>query len=184
MKINRDNVIFELRKRNTKALEFIVDTYGGLIKSIVVKILFNFQYSGSVEECINDIFLAIWNNIDKFHEDNSLKSFISAIARYKAIDYQRKLVKELNVKNIDDMSIKSSTYVDKKILEKEIYEELLKLLSNLKPKDKDIFIKKYFEDENTCDIAKKLNVRKEVVNNRLSRGRKKLRKIIFGEVSK
>lgn len=69
------------------------------------------------------------------------------------------------------MSIKGSTYVDKKILEKENYEELLKLLSNLKPKDKDIFIKKYFEGESTCNIAK-IECKKEVVNNRLSREEK------------
>lgn len=96
MKINDDNVVSELQKKIPKALDFIVGIYGGLIKSIVQKTLFNFEDSGNVDECINDVFLGIWNNIDKFHKDNKLKSWIAAIAKYKAIDYQRKLLKELN----------------------------------------------------------------------------------------
>jgi hypothetical protein len=38
MKINNNNnVVLELHKRNSKALDFVVNTYGGLIKSIVKK---------------------------------------------------------------------------------------------------------------------------------------------------
>ncbi|OAA84025.1 sigma-70 family RNA polymerase sigma factor [Clostridium ljungdahlii] len=184
MKINNDNVVSELHKRNPKALDFIVDIYGGLIKSIVKKTLFNFKNSGSVDECVNDVFLGIWNNIDEFHKDNSFKSWIAAIAKYKAIDYQRKLIKEWNSKNIDGIEIQINDTVDKRILEKETYDELLKLLSKLKPRDKEIFIRRYFNGESTKEIAAKLNVNKEVINNRLSRGRKKLRKIIFSEVKK
>lgn len=184
MKINNDNVVAELHKKNPKALDFIVDTYGGLIKSIVQKTLFNFEDSGNVDECINDVFLGIWNNIDKFHKDNKLKSWIAAIAKYKAIDYQRKLIKELNSENIDNLEIEDVTTVDKKLLEKENYEELLKLLSKLKPQDKEIFVRKYFNDESTKDIASSLNVNKEVINNRLSRGRKKLKELIVREVNK
>mgnify|MGYP000922268605 CR=1 FL=1 len=184
MKINNDNVVLELHKRNPKALDFIVDIYGGLIKSIVKKTLFNFEDSGSIDECVNDVFLGIWNNIDKFHKDNSFKNWIAAIAKYKAIDYQRKLIKGLNNRNIDAIEIQVNDTVDKKLLEKETYDELLKLLSKLKSRDKEIFIRKYFNDESTKDIAAKLNVNKEVINNRLSRGRKKLREFIFSEVKK
>lgn len=68
-------------------------------------------------------------------------------------------------------------------MEKENYEELLKLLSKLKPQDKEIFVRKYLNDESTKEIASSLNVNKEVINNRLSRGRKKLKKLIFSEVN-
>ncbi|MCH3964437.1 MAG: sigma-70 family RNA polymerase sigma factor [Clostridium sp.] len=184
MKINKDNVISQLKKRNPRALDFVVDTYGGLIHSIVKKILFNFENNGGVEECINDILLAVWNNIDKYNGNSSFKSWIAAISKYKSIDYQRKLIKELKNENIDKMEIKSMNTVDEDILQKENYNEIMKLLSNLKPQDREIFILKYFNNETSGHIAEKLNVNREVVNNRLSRGRKKLRKIIFREVDK
>lgn len=184
VKINNDNVISQLKKKNPRALDFIVDTYGGLIHSIVKKTLFNFENNGSVEECVNDVLLDIWKNIEKFHQNNNFKSWIAAISKYKAIDYQRKLIKVLNNQDIDGMEIKSRDTVDKELLQKENYNEMMKLLSNLKQQDREIFIRKYFNDEPSGDIAEKLNVNKEVVNNRLSRGRKKLRKIIFREVDK
>ncbi|MGH4123422.1 MAG: sigma-70 family RNA polymerase sigma factor [Clostridium sp.] len=184
MRLNEDNVISELRKRNPKALDFIIDKYGGLIQSIVKKTLFNFEGSGSVEECMNDVFLAIWNNIDKFYKENSFKSWIAAIAKYKAIDYKRKLLKELYNENLENIEMQQEDTSDKKILEKENHEELMALLSRLKPEDKKIFILRYFNEESTKEIAEKLDVNKEVINNRLSRGRKKLRKLIFSEVNK
>jgi len=184
MRLNEDSVISELKKRNPKALDFIIDKYGGLIHSIVKKTLFNFEGSGSVEECMNDIFLAIWNNVDKFQKENSFKSWIAAISKYKAIDYKRKLIKELYNENLENIEIRQEDVSDKEILQKENREELMTLLSRLKPEDKEIFIRRYFNEESTKEIAENLEINREVVNNRLSRGRKRLRELIFSEVNK
>ena len=184
MRLNEDNVVSELKKRNPKALDFIIDKYGGLIQSIVKKTLFNFEGSGSVEECMNDIFLAIWNNVDKFQKENSFKSWIAAISKYKAIDYKRKLIKELYNENLENIEIRQEDVSDKEILQKENRQELMTLLSRLKPEDKEIFIRRYFNEESTKEIAENLEINREVVNNRLSRGRKRLRELIFSEVNK
>ncbi len=53
------------------ALEFVVDTYLPLIKGITHKVLLPIQNDGLIEECINDIFLSIWNNANKFHGEPS-----------------------------------------------------------------------------------------------------------------
>lgn len=69
MKTTEKNVVQELRKRNEKALYFVIDQYGGLIKSIVRKqlsFLENVQ-----EECMDDILLAIWSHIEKFDEEKN-----------------------------------------------------------------------------------------------------------------
>ena len=64
MKVNENNYIRELRNRNEKALDYIIDNYGWIIKSIVKKHLYNLH--SVQEECINDILLGIWNNIREF----------------------------------------------------------------------------------------------------------------------
>jgi RNA polymerase sigma-70 factor, ECF subfamily len=43
MKITEENVANQLRKRNEKVLYFIIDQYGGLIKSIMQKHLASFE---------------------------------------------------------------------------------------------------------------------------------------------
>lgn len=184
MILNEDNVVCELKKKNPKALDFIVDKYGGLIYSIVKKTLFNFEGTGKIEECMNDVLLAIWNNIDKFKNVNSFKNWIGAIAKYKAIDYKRKLIKELPNENLENIEIAQEDMSPTNILNKEIRSELMDLLSNLKEEDKEIFIRRYFNEETPKEIGIKLGRNRKFINNRLSRGRKKLRKLLFSEVNK
>jgi RNA polymerase sigma-70 factor (ECF subfamily) len=181
VKISEDNLVVELKKRNPKALDYVVDNYGGLIKAIVKKTLYKFEGSGCVEECMNDVFLAVWDNIDKFYKENSFKSWVAAIAKYKSIDYQRKLIKELHNEDIDALALKDESALDSEILAKENREEMINLLSNLKQEDKEIFMRRYFQEQSTEDIGKHMGINREAVNNRLSRGRKKLKSIILGE---
>lgn len=37
MVVNEDNFILHLRKRNEKALYYVIDNYGGLIKGVIKK---------------------------------------------------------------------------------------------------------------------------------------------------
>lgn len=183
MGVREDNVVEQLKRKNPKALEFVVDNYGGLIKSVVQKTLFNFENSGYIEECMNDVFLAIWENCNKFSGVNSFKAWIGAIAKYKAIDYQRKYIKSLYHENVEELELKEEADIDKELLQQECNKEIMKLLSNLTPSDRDIFIRKYFEEESTNHIAKELGLKSSAVNNRLSRGRRKLKELFSGEVN-
>ena len=70
MKSNDKNFIHRLQRQKEDALEFIVDTYLPLIKGITYKVLSPLENDGVIEECINDIFLSIWNNSKKFHGDS------------------------------------------------------------------------------------------------------------------
>ncbi|MFH4307212.1 sigma factor, partial [Acinetobacter baumannii] len=98
MKSNEKNFIKRLQRQKEDALEFVVDTYLPLIKGITHKVLLPIQNDGLIEECINDIFLSIWNNANKFHgEPNDFKKWIAAIAKFKAIDYYRKATKKVEI---------------------------------------------------------------------------------------
>ena len=43
MKIKEENFILELRRKNEKALDYVIDNYGWIIKSIVRKHLIQFK---------------------------------------------------------------------------------------------------------------------------------------------
>lgn len=70
MKCNENNYIKRLKKRKEDSLEFIVDKYLPLVKGLSYKILSPLQNEGIIEECINDIFLSVWNNSEKFTGEN------------------------------------------------------------------------------------------------------------------
>ncbi|WP_027625995.1 sigma-70 family RNA polymerase sigma factor [Clostridium lundense] len=176
MKIDERNFLGELKKRNPKALEFAVDLYGDLVYKVVYSVLGSGFEVHSIDECINDVFLSSWNNIDSFHsEKGNFKSWIIAISKYKAIDYKRKLYKEKSLECIDDIIVRGEQEIEKLIILEENREELLQAINELKDVDKKIFIKRYFLDEDIENIARELGVNRSTVDNRLSRGRKVLR---------
>lgn len=60
----------------------------------------------------------------------------------------------------------------------EVQQEIEELLSNLKEKDREIFRKYYLEDVSLEVIARDINTSVDNLYNRISRGRKKIRKSI------
>ena len=95
MKIDQDNFIKEIKLKNPKALDFVVDTYSNLIIKVVHSVLNSGFHAQSVEECVSDVFWATWTNFESFDEEKGdFKYWITAIAKYKAIDYKRKLYKQ------------------------------------------------------------------------------------------
>jgi len=169
-----EDLIMGIKKRNEAALDCLINQYGSLIKSIVYYHINN-TYK---EECINDILLSIWNNISKFNpEKNSLKNWIGAVCKYKCIDYNRKYYRE-NFSEIDE-NIPSPYTAEQSILKKEIEAQAEELLNTLPPKDREIFKRRYIDEEPINEIAQNMNISLSVIYNRISRGRKKLKKSIL-----
>jgi len=177
MKINDENFIQQLRKRNEKALDYVIDNYEWIIKSIVRKHLYNLK--NVQEECINDILLGIWNNINSFDESkNEFKNWMAGIAKFKVIDYKRKYLKKSGYENIDNLNIHIPDNTLENIIKKELESEIKEMLSILKEKDRELFYKLYIEEKEIKDISFETGLKREVIYNRLTRGKKKLQKIL------
>jgi len=178
MKIHAENFIEQMINKNEKALEYVINEYGWLVKSIIKKHLYNLQ--NLHEECINDVLLAVWNNIKHYSKSkNSFQNWLGAITKYKCIDYKRKYLKILEQKNIDLLDIESKENIETDVLKNELSEELESLISNLNNKDRELFMKIYVEEKKINEISKEMNMKRSIIYNRLSRARKKLKNIFI-----
>lgn len=176
MKVNEENFIILLRKKNEKGLDYVIDNYGWVIKTIVQKQLYNLPNVQG--ECINDIFLAIWSNIDKFDESRSnFKSWIIGISKFKSIDFKRKYLKELSYENVDDLQLSIPDNSLSEIVKNELDRDLENLLSCLKEKDRELFIKLYVEEQDILNIVQETGLKRENIYNRISKGKKKMRNL-------
>ncbi len=176
MGIDENNFIQQLMNKNSKALDYMLNNHSELIYKVVFSVLGSSNDHQCIEECVNDIFLSIWNNIESFNNNKgSFKSWIIAVSRYKSIDYKRKLIKNSNIECIEDYILASEDSTESIIISKENKNELLSIIKEMKSIDKQIFIRRYFVQEDIEDIAKTLNVSRTVIDNRLSRGRKFLK---------
>lgn len=175
LKINEENFIYELRKGNEKALDYVVDSYGWLVKTVVSKNMYGLE--SYREECINDCLLAVWENIDSFDQErSSFKNWLAGIAKYKSIDYLRKYQKEFSNISFEKIQIEKEDTSSDRLIERENLESIEGLLSDLKPRDRLIFKRLFIEEEDIDSLAEDLDLDKSNIYNRVSRGRRKLQK--------
>lgn len=177
MKINEHNFILYLRRKDEKALDYVVDIYGGIIKGVVKSYLYNLQ--SIQDECINDVFLGIWNNIECFDPERStFKNWIIGIAKFKSIDYKRKYLKHIEYENIDNMNLAKEDFSEE-LIKDELSKEVEEMIGCLKEKDKQLFYKLYVEQKQVDEVSDDLGIKREIIYNRLSRAKKKIKEL-FG----
>lgn len=175
MRIGKYNYIQQLKLHNEKALMYVIDEYGGLIMAVIRKHLFGLPERQ--EECFDDVLLKIWQNISDFDESkNTFKNWAAAIAKYRAIDYLRQYQREPVMVDIEDTTIAREDGVLAKLIEQEISKEVEMMLACLNPSDQELFLKLYVNEQSLEEISRETGVKKEVLYNRVSRGKKKIRK--------
>ena len=159
------------------AFEELVRRFGTLIRSVVrfhLRDLAMWQ-----DDCINDVLLRLWQNMDRFDPQRStLKNWVGAVAKYRAVDYKRKYCGGLMSGELSD-NIRD-TGADIELMRQELREEIDSLLENLSAEDREIFIRYYLMDADVESIADKYGRSSAYIYNRLSRGRKKLKRLFWG----
>lgn len=169
--MNDKLLIKYIKKKKEIGIEMLIDEYGDFITSITRKYLGELR--SYEEECVNDVLMAIWDNIEKYDSTKgTLRNWIGCISKYKAINYRKKYIREIQNCEIDENTI---VYLDNNLELRELEEEIEDLLSNLGERDRSIFKQYYIDDISLENIAKEENTNVNNLYNRISRGRKKLR---------
>ncbi len=78
--------------------------------------------------------------------------------------------------NLDDTVIVKEDNMLAGMIEDEISEEVEKMLRYLKPQDRELFLKLYVEEKTVEQVSEETGMKKEMIYNRLSRGKHKIRR--------
>ena len=160
------------------ALIYIIEKYSKLLWVIVGNILNGVGTVEDIEECISDTFMNFWNKPKSFNTSKgSLKTFLSVIARRRALDRYKQLTKNMTVELHEEMS-KQEDDLFEFISKRELYNELYEAIRLLGEPDKEILIRRYIFEEKPAYIAYKTNIPTKEVKNRLYRSKLKLQKIL------
>lgn len=179
MDINESNYIDELKNKNNNALSFVTITYGNLIFKISYKYLNSKEAS---EECLNDVLLKIWINIEDFTYDNSkFKNWICSIAKNTAIDMIRKNSKTTNTISDENLEIPDEKNIEDIVLNKEELRCVKNLIYKLKDIDREIIINRFFLDKSLKEISKDLNINTKTLYSRIAKIRKSLYQSLLEE---
>lgn len=165
--------------RDEKGLSLLQTYYSPLMRYIVSPIL---KDKREQEECISEITIKIWNNIQFFDSTKgSWNAWITAISRNAALSRARKIRPTVSTEDIPiDLPSPDPTPEEALIL-KERQEMLIKALNQLSQKDRAIFYRKYYYLQSTAQIALEMSTTQRAVEGKLYRIKKRLRKELGGD---
>lgn len=181
MRIDESNLILQLKKKNPRALDYMVDRYSNLMFKVAYSVLYSKELA---EECVNEALLKVWNSIDSFDRDKSkFVTWIVIITKYTAIDCSRRERKHKENISIENIEINDNFNVEEKVAANETKEKILKELKAMNEMNRDICIRRFFFQESIKKIAEDLKITESAVSNRLLREKKKLSILCKEEVS-
>ena len=175
--MNDDELVDKLLRNTSEGMSIAIELYGGAVKKICRTILAGYQ-NEDVEEAVSDSFVALWKAIETGRYDGSvrIKSYLYGIARKTALNKNRELAKKQTTDDIDNVIKISDVNVEQEVVRKADYQILNEMIMELKSPDKEIFIYRYYEQYTIKEIAEKLMITAKTVENKIARGRARLKK--------
>ncbi len=87
-----DDLARGLRERDQEALEALITRYSREVFYFIRLILDGVGVTQDAEECVNDLFVAVWQEIETFDpERGTLRTWLTMRAKYIALDRRRQL---------------------------------------------------------------------------------------------
>ncbi len=178
MKLSKDNITQELltRLKNGDILAFdqVYELYSHKLFSFVFKILKN---EAEVDDIVQEVFVKIWESRNKLEDYKLLNSYIFTIAYNNSIDHIRKRIS--NNKYLEHLKYSASINFTPTIISQIEYNELNnqvgKLIANLPVRQKQVYLLHREEGLTYPEIAEKLGISKNTVENHMVKALKYLR---------
>jgi len=133
-----------LKEGDKKALSFFYTKYFNNLYNYGTKIT---KDAGLTEDCIQDLFIELWNKREGLSDVNNVKYYLFKSLRRKII-YKLSLLSRLPVGEIDSFDIElshKSHYLSQQI-DSDIREKILQLIKTLSPKQKEAIFLIYYEE--------------------------------------
>lgn len=177
-----DNRIIDLLfERSETGLSLLEQKYKGLSVKILSEILPSRE---DVEECCNDLLVAVWNSIPP-QRPTSLVAYICTLTRRIGINRHhynhrgKRDAYQLMLSELDD-AIPDPTG-EETAQNQQITEVLNRFLSTLDKESRVIFVRRYVYFESVTEMAQRFRMSENALSSRLFRMRQKLRKLLREE---
>ncbi|MCL4353182.1 sigma-70 family RNA polymerase sigma factor [Patescibacteria group bacterium] len=173
----------DLKKLIEKAREGDNEAFGKIydlfLSRIYRYIYFSIRNREAAEDLTQETFLRCWKNISSFSQKRgSFVSFLFTIARNITIDWTRKK-KQVSLELVEDHQLADNIEIDKNVIRQEENQLLLKALSKLKEKEKNIIILRFFEELSFAEIGRIVGKKEATVRVSLHRILKVMREEII-----
>ncbi len=173
-----------LKNKPEKGLEKLINTYSGLVYTIIYNKLNQYLPVQDIEECVSSVFYEVYKNRSEIDlSKGTLRAYIAVISKRRAIDLFRKNSKHvtnlvpLEIQDLESGAVSRVFSVEDEV-DTETKDMLIQAVKALGEPDTEIFIRKYYLGQNSKEISGLMGIKQNTIDKRLSRGLSKLRSIV------
>jgi RNA polymerase sigma factor (sigma-70 family) len=205
--LDEQQLIQGLRARNHLALEALIVQYSHELFYLARLILEGVGSVQDAEECVNDLFVTVWQDFDSFDPARgSLRTWLTMRTKYIALDRRRHLMRRnpsgslaasqladyhaaQDLAGVYDLGSerasanqRADTNLEALLEQRERHEEVRSALERLPDLDRLLVYLRYFQLASIDEIALRTGLSKHAVDTRLWRVRKSLRETLREQV--
>ncbi|MDE7298280.1 MAG: sigma-70 family RNA polymerase sigma factor [Lachnospiraceae bacterium] len=178
--MTEEEIIDLIRRQDDAGMSALSERYEKLLIYIIRGILGDRQ--DDVEECVNDTWLKIWRNVDRYDfEKASLATWLKVIARNTALNRLRDVRRHEEQRADGELSEFADTVADARqnvenqIVRKEQAARLNEAVRRLPDRERELMLRKYFYLQSSKTIASAMGMTVNAVDTKLSRLRGRMR---------
>lgn len=175
---NDRQLILLLQNNPSQGLAEAMARYGAPVKRICAAIL-GPEQRREVEEAVADSFVALWQGLERYDPEQPLSPWLYGIARRTALNRRRALGRAAPFWELEEELPETGGDPADWAEEREEARLLRQAVEELPPPDKEIFIRRYYFSQTVKEIAAWVTLPPKTVENKLCRGRQRLRRTLM-----
>lgn len=165
----------------------LLTQYTGFVLSVVRRRIGGVCSEQEIEELVSDVLFDCYQQRDRIElQKGSIRGLLATMTMHRCTDWYRQYAAQRTYAVQTDES--QMMYVpdtvmtpEEQYLQKERCEQLFAVMQKLSETDRNIIMWKYYFGETAAEIATRLSMRVGTVEMRISRAKKKLRKLMGGD---
>ena len=170
---NDEELMQEIKADNMFAFDILYKKYCKRLYKFGNSIL---KSQVDTENLIQDVFLNLWENRQKVEKDSSIKSYVFTITYNSAISIIRKKARESEfveyLKSLQDINVEP---VNVELEYNELTNKLDEIIKELPQRQKEVYLLHRVEGLKYNEIAERLNISVNTIENHMSRALKTIR---------
>ncbi len=160
-----------------EAFERIVSEHQARVVGLAYRLL---GWTGEVDDAVQDVFLAVFNQLDRFENRARFSTWLSAITVNACRTQRRKRLVRLKLtpRAADRDRVASPTAPDRSALDAESCERVRAAVRALPPRYREVVVLRYLEEMPIDEIGAVLGLKRNAVEVRLHRARRRLKDLL------
>ena len=170
-------LVLEVLRKDPKATAEFVNRYGNHVYGYIRRRLI--PHTEFMDDLVQEVFLAAWENLEKFRGESSLHSWLLGIARHKVEDHYRKRLREVEVPGEEEAPGREPVdphNIQEAIEQQQAAKKTEEVLAGL-PEAYSIVLRwRYWEKRGLSEIAQKTGRTEKAIERLLARAREQFKR--------